>query len=248
MTETACLLVHGFGGTPFEMQPLAETLEAAGARVSAPTLPGHATSLEDWAASRWADWLGCVEDEYRRLALGHRRVFAVGLSMGGSLCLELARRQPLAGVVTIASPVYLYRFLPPSCADWRIPFTAFLRRLRPVWPTSPGRAESRAIAPWRGYEGAIALEPLYSLMRGLRGLRRGLAQVTAPLLAMHARRDRQVPADNLWEIVRGVRSPLRRAVLLEIEERVTSNHLLTTHRETRPVVGGLCAEFVANGR
>ncbi|WP_243366667.1 alpha/beta hydrolase [Fundidesulfovibrio soli] len=247
MNDTACLLIHGFAGTPFEMRPLADTLEAAGARVSTPALPGHAASVERWAATRWADWQGCVEDEYLRLAADHERVFALGLSMGGSLCLDLARRHRLAGVVTVASPVYLYRFLPPSSSDWRIPFTGLLRRLRPIWPTTPGRPESRAIAPWRGYEGVVALEPLYSLIHGLRELRCNLGQITAPLLAMHAPGDKQVPAGNLWEIVRGVRSPLRRAVLLEIEERVTSHHMLTTHREAGPVVNRLCARFVSAG-
>jgi carboxylesterase len=244
MNRTACLVVHGFGGSPYEMLPLAAALESVGAHVSSPTLPGHATSLKDWAATRWADWLGCVEAEYERLARDYDRVFAMGLSMGGSLCLALARKRPLAGVVTAASPVYLYRFFPPSSGDWRIPFTGLLRRIRPIWPRSPGRPESRAIAPWQGYEQGVALEPLYSLLHGLRELRAGLADITCPLLSLHAAGDKQVPAENLWEILRGVRSRERQGVLFEIAETVTSHHMLTTHQETKQQVAQLCAAFI----
>ena len=55
MKPTACLLVHGFGGSPFEVLPVAEALEASGFPVSAPTLPGHDTSIDDWRRTGWKD-------------------------------------------------------------------------------------------------------------------------------------------------------------------------------------------------
>lgn len=244
MKPTACLLVHGFGGSPFEVLPVAEALEAAGFPVSAPTLPGHDTSIDDWRRTGWKDWLEHAAAEYERLAASHRQVFTLGMSMGGSICLALAQRYRPAGVATIASPVFLYRFLPPEATDWRLLATPLLKKLRPVWPSTPKTPESRAIAPWRGYEEGVSLDALHSFMDGLRQVRRGLGRVTAPLLAIHSPRDRHVPLGNLWEIARRVRSPWRKAVLLPIEETVTRHHLLTTHRETRDKVAQLCVEFV----
>ncbi len=41
--KTTCLLIHGFAGSTFEMEPLAPGLEALGCTVDIPTLPGHAS-------------------------------------------------------------------------------------------------------------------------------------------------------------------------------------------------------------
>lgn len=244
MPGGACLLVHGFGGTPFEMLPVAEALEQGGRHVCLPLLPGHASTVDEWSRTRWSDWLEHVSAEYEKLEASHGKVFVLGLSMGGSLCLALAQRYRPAGVVTIASPVFLYRFLPLEATDWRLPLTGLLKRFRPIWPSPPKKPESRLIAPWQGYEEAVALEPLHSFMLGLREVHRNLGGITAPLLSIHSPLDRYVPFGNLWEITRGVNSPVRRSVVLTIRERVTKHHLLTTHVETRDTVAGLCAAFV----
>jgi len=162
------------------------------------------------------------------------------------LCLALAQRYRPAGVVTIASPVYLYRFLPPESTDWRLPLVPLLKRFRPIWPTPPKKSESRLIAPWQGYEEAVAMEPLHSFMLGIREVRNGLGRISAPLLAVHSPLDRQVPLGNLWEITSRTGSRKRQAVMLSIEERVTKHHILTTHVETRDAVVELCASFVSS--
>jgi carboxylesterase len=244
MPGCACLLVHGFGGSPFEMLPVAEALEKAGHHVRLPVLPGHASTIDDWSRTRWSDWLDHVCAEYEKLEASHGKVFVLGLSMGGSLCLALSQRYFPAGVVTIASPVFLYRFLPMEATDWRLPLTGLLKKFRPIWPSAPKKPESRIIAPWQGYEEAVALEPLHSFLLGLREVRRNLGRITAPLLSIHSPLDRYVPFGNLWEITRGVNSAVRRSAILAIEERVTKHHLLTTHRETKDMVSGLCAAFV----
>jgi carboxylesterase len=245
MSKAACLLIHGFGGEPFEMAPVAEALENLGHPVSLPTLPGHGSTIDAWSRTGWTGWLGHAAREYERLEALHGRVFVLGLSMGGSLSLALAQRYKPAGVVTMAAPVYLYRFLPPEATDWRLPLVWLLKKVRPIWPTSPKKPESRRIAPWQGYEEAVALEPLHSFVMGLREVRRNLGRITAPLLAMHSPRDRQVPLGNLWEITSKAGSKVRRAVVLPIEERVTGHHVITTHLETRREVARLCADFVS---
>uniref|UniRef100_A0A7C4EKG2 Alpha/beta fold hydrolase n=1 Tax=Fundidesulfovibrio putealis TaxID=270496 RepID=A0A7C4EKG2_9BACT len=247
MRSTACLLIHGFGGAPFEMLSLAEVLRGLGCRVSVPTLPGHATSVADWLTTGWDDWLACAEQEYLRLSQNHERVFVMGLSMGGSLSLALAQRHAPAGVVALAAPVYLYRFWPLDARDWRLPFVGLLRRFKQVWPSAPRSERSRLMAPWEGYETGVGLDPLKSLIRGIAQVRRDLGRVTAPLLAMHCPRDASVPVGNLWEIMEGVRSPVRYAVPLELDEDVTSKHLLTTHVRCRERVEQLCAWFVREG-
>ncbi len=238
-----CMLLHGYGGSPYEMEYLGGHLSALGWAVDRPTLPGHGTTVEDFGRTRFSDWSEAVIHRYDRLCDRYERVFVAGLSMGGSLGLWLARQRALPGLVTVAAPVYVYRFFPYETPDWRLPFVPVLRRVRPVWRTGSPSPESREIAPWRGYEGVQMLDPLHSLLQGLRELRSGLAEISSPLLVLHAPGDRTAPVGNAWEIMGAVGSAVRRMELLPIRERVTGHHLLTTHRETRERVADAVSSF-----
>ena len=242
--KTGCLLIHGWAGAPFEMEPLVHPLEVFGCVVSNCTLPGHGTTFDDFCTTWFEDWAAGAEQAYEELAQRVDRVVVIGLSMGGTLALQLASKYPVAGVVTMASPVYVYKLFPPQMKDWRLPFVGLLRHVRPIWPGSPRRAEANEIAPWEGYDGVTSLPQLWSLMEGVKKVGRTLDRVTAPLLAMHCPTDRTAPSGNVWEIIRKVSSKYRRMELIPIEETVTAHHMLTTHRETRERVCGLIQDFL----
>ncbi len=243
--EIACLLLHGFTGEPFEMEPLRETLLRRGIHAEAPCLPGHGAGVEAFAARSFPEWAEAAEQAYLSLAARFGRVAVIGLSMGGSLALRIAQRHEPAGVMTLAAPVYIYRWLPPEACDWRLPLVGLLRHAAPRIRTRPISPEGKAIAPWRGIDHVMCLEPLHSLVQGLKDVRKNLGRIRAPLLALHAPGDRIVPVGNAWEIVRKVGSRRRALELLSIKERVTSRHVLTTHQETRERVCGLAGEFAA---
>lgn len=238
------LLVHGFGGEPFEMSGLAAALEAAGCVTAVPLLPGHGTTVQDWAATGWDDWLGAAEAEYLRLERRCGRVFCCGLSMGGSLCLALGQRHRPAGIVTLAAPVFLFRLFPYAAADWRLPLLPLLRRVRPFWPAAPRSEASRRRMPWQGYEGSTSLDALASFIDGLRQVRRGLPRVRSPLLVMHAERDRTAPPANAREILAKAGSTPKELVMLPVAEDGTSHHVLTTHCDHRARVEELVLGFV----
>lgn len=237
------LLLHGFGGEPYEMLGLAAVLEAAGFATATPLLPGHGSTVEDWARTGWADWLGAAEAEYLRLEEEHGRVYCCGLSMGGSLCLALGQRHRPAGLAVLAAPVFLFRLFPYAAADWRLPLLPLLRRWRPLWPSSPRSEASRRRMPWQGYEDFTSLDALASFMAGLREVRRDLGRVRSPLLVAHAERDRTSPPANAREIYERAGSAHKELAMLPVAEDGTSHHVLTTHRDHRPVVEKLVAEF-----
>src|SRR6185295_15062424 len=72
------------------MRPLGEALAARGFPVRGVRLPGHATTVEDLATTRWTDWFGEVLREAERLAAETPAVAAVGMSLGALLSLHLA--------------------------------------------------------------------------------------------------------------------------------------------------------------
>ena len=101
--DVGVVLSHGFTGTPQSMRPWAEALAAAGHSVRLPRLPGHGTRWQDLNDTRWPDWYGEVERAFDDLRARCRVVFAMGLSMGGTLVLRLAEQRPteVAGLVLV---------------------------------------------------------------------------------------------------------------------------------------------------
>ncbi|MFN2560155.1 MAG: alpha/beta hydrolase [Jatrophihabitans sp.] len=98
---------HGFTGMPGSMRPWAEHLAAAGYTVRLPLLPGHGGTWQDTNRTRWPQWYETVEASYRELSARCEKVFAVGLSMGGTLVTRLAEEHPdgVAGLVLV-NPAY----------------------------------------------------------------------------------------------------------------------------------------------
>ncbi len=97
------LLCHGFTGTTQSVRPWAEHLAQAGLTVSAPRLPGHGTRWQEMNTTGFADWYGELERAFDELRARCSTVFAMGLSMGGTLSLRLAEQRPdqVAGVVVV---------------------------------------------------------------------------------------------------------------------------------------------------
>ena len=238
-----CLLVHGYAGRPFEMQYIADRLRQAGFITVEPALAGHHGDEAEFAASRFSDWQASAEQAFVALRAKVEQIFVLGFSLGGSLVLDLAQRYQVDGLVTIATPVFLHRLYPYWTPDRRLFFTGLLRYVYPRMPMPQVRAESRAIAPWQGYEKVHYAHTLHSLKKGIVQVGRGLERIIAPVLVLHAIQDRAVHVDNAWHIARTVRSVRREIRLLSVQETITSRHMLVTHQETRDIVADAACAF-----
>jgi carboxylesterase len=155
------VLCHGLTGMPGSLRAWGQGLADAGLTVRIPRLPGHGTRWQDLNDTRWLDWYGEVERALDELRGRCRQVFAMGLSMGGTLVLRLAEQRPsdVSGLVLVnpslgterkdlkyALPV-LARFVPSVAgigSDIRKPGTTELaydrtplkamRSLSQLWP------------------------------------------------------------------------------------------------------------------
>lgn len=217
--ETGCLLIHGFTGTPKEMRWMGEYLAQAGHTVLGIRLAGHATRMEDMRRARWQDWLSSVEDGYFLLRNATKRIFLMGLSMGGVLSLLFAAQQPVAGVVAMSTPYelpedprlrfvkwlhWVYPSVPKGTPDWHDPEAAKDHVHYPAYPT-------RAIAELRDL---------------LTEMRASLAQVRTPVLLIHSRQDRAVRPENVTRIYEKLGSQDKEIFWLE-----QSGHVITREPE-----------------
>jgi carboxylesterase len=246
-TQPLCLLIHGYQGTSFEMEPLAGPLMELGVPVRLVTLPGHDSRLKDFRRSFYPDWLARVEEEYRRGLDEYGAVIPMGFSLGGVLALALAERHSPLAVVGIAAPASRPRFRMSSRYFWLQAALPLLRVFIKELRQPPPKPESRAIAPWRGYEATLNPPQIHSLFKGIDQVRRNLPAVKAPLLLIHDLGDKGVAAENALRIARSVSSGRVELEFTRIHgETVTSRHTITTHRETRDLVAARVGRFVAD--
>jgi carboxylesterase len=188
--DVGCLLLHGFTGTPQNVRPLADYLARRGLAVSAPRLPGHGTTAADLDRTGPEDWLAAAEEALAELRGRCSTVFVAGISLGGTLTLELARRHPdLPGVVVMAAPVLPLEALEPVVADPDRPAT-----IPAPWATVGVLTEDVGVG------GIAYLEmPLGALERGMQlmaQVRDGLAEISMPTLLVYGDADQIVDKAN----------------------------------------------------
>jgi carboxylesterase len=175
---------HGFTGSPVSMRPWADHLAAAGYTVRLPLLPGHGQTWRETNASRWTQWYETIESTFLDLTQRCERVFAVGLSMGGTLVTRVAELHPelVAGLVLV-NPAYATRRLDAKFA----PYISWAVRSRP--------AIGGDIKKPGADEGAADRTPVVafaSLQKLWKVTLNDLAGVRAPVLMYRSREDHVV--------------------------------------------------------
>jgi len=219
------LVLHGFTGTPQAVRPWAEHLAAAGLSVELPLLPGHGTRWQDMAATGFDDWYA---EAARSLAALRARCDAVavcGLSMGGTLALRLAERQPDA----LCAAVVVNVSLTTERRD-----AALLPLLRRVVPALRGVAgDIKAPGATELAYRYMPLSAAYSQTRAWVDVRADLATIRCPVLAYRSREDHVVPASSTLLLVEG-------ATGTTVEERVLddSYHVATLDNDALAIFAG----------
>ena len=194
--DLGVLLVHGFCSTPPEMRDLGEHLAAAGFRVHGSLLPGHGSTPEELEATGWQDWLAGAQADLDMLRRECRLVFCAGQSMGGTITLLLAARNPdIAGIATCAALVDLGRF-----TEFQIRLGRRLIRWRYPDRSSVDLWNREAVERLRTYN-KRSMKSHVDLLNLYRLARVGLPEIKAPALVLHGMRDATVPSRNA-EIIR----------------------------------------------
>ena len=98
------VLIHGFTGSPSEMQLLAQALNSEGYGVEVPLLMGHGTQLTDLMGVHPQQWIDPLDALITRLLSEGQRVVVGGLSLGSILSLQLALRYPQIKALLLYSP------------------------------------------------------------------------------------------------------------------------------------------------
>ncbi|WP_343585522.1 alpha/beta fold hydrolase [Herbaspirillum sp.] len=202
--SVGALLIHGLGGTQYDLGSLQKILKKAGVETHAITLAGHGTVPEDLIGVRAEQWIDAVVAQYRELQPQYGQLHIMGMCMGALVALALAERVQHGAaqgrLVTLAPPIYL--------DGWSTPWYAGLRRLFYFIPGVATRMKVEEGEPYgikntlvravvkakfeRGDNFHYRWVPL-SCVRQVDRLRAwamgGARNIKAPTLVVHARED-----------------------------------------------------------
>jgi carboxylesterase len=226
--STGVLLCHGFTGTPQSLRPWADHLAGAGLSVWLPRLPGHGTTWQQMAHTRWEDWYAEIDRAFDELRANADEVFVMGLSMGGCLALRLAelRGPAVRGLVLVN---------PSVTADTRL--FAIAPILKFVVPSLKGITSDikKDHVSEVGYK-RIPVKAAATLPGLWRVTQAHLGDVTQPVLAYHSTVDHVVGPASL----RVLRDALP---AMEVRECPDSYHVATLDNDAPAIFAG-SLEFV----
>ncbi|WP_051229059.1 alpha/beta hydrolase [Paludibacterium yongneupense] len=121
-SQPAALLVHGLGGTEYDLGNLGRHLSDAGIVTRIPLLPGHGGKPEDLLGIGHEAWIATVTAAYRELRRKHRVVHLAGFCLGALIALEVAKREQHRDRLVLLSP-------PLFLDGWSLPRNKFLRHV-----------------------------------------------------------------------------------------------------------------------
>jgi carboxylesterase len=229
--DTACLLIHGLNGSPYDFDELAPHLRARGIATEQVLLPGHDVAVRHARRFGWRDWEGEVHSAFNRLARRHSKVIVVGHSMGGTLALNLAATEArVQGIVSLCAPIALHPAL--------VPVVRFGEVVLPVLPifredirdaTERLSYQRRKVTPW------VSLAPMRTMLEALPFVRSQLGAVQCPVLVVGARNDHVVPVRDAHIISQELGSVRKELCILQrswhVVTRDVERHIVTARVE-----------------
>jgi len=199
--DIVCLLIHGFGGGPFELEALKNRLEEDNVTAVDVTLPGHMLDRKALGQCSYKDWIKAVDEAYQEIASGvkHQNIYIVGFSMGGLLGSYLASKYAVGCLVTLNTPIYYWDFrniIGNLVADIKTGHTESVKR----------------------YMESSFKYPTYSLWNFRRLLgktRKSFKEVSCPLLAVQTKDDDAVQYTSAEYIYNNVKTTDKKLIYME---------------------------------
>jgi len=208
------LLLHGAGGgSSWDLKEFAHQIHSqTGATIWLPTLTGWGTQPEDLYEVTFLDWLNDGRNGIKKLLQECSDIYIVGHSMGGVLALILASEfHEIRAVVTWAAAVkvktHLLSLLPILV---KIPL---INRMVPEKYPSPA-PESLKEKGWVGYDW-IPFTIGFTILDGLRTLKKTLPYVKCPLFIIQGTNDESVSQSSPEYIYKNVHSEIKKIFMVK---------------------------------
>jgi len=222
------LLIHGLGGTQFDLGSLHKILNRAGVETHALTLPGHGGDPSDLLAVTAEDWVDAVRVKYHEIVGQYETLHIMGMCMGSLLAAELAKRErhTKGRLVLLAPPVFLDGWSTPWYSKARhllyhIPYFARRIKVEEEEPFGIKNELVRSIVKSRFAKGDnfhyqwIPLAVVKHVDRLRQWVRQDLGHITCATLIVHAREDELTSTKSAYYLEKHMTGAATQVVVLE---------------------------------
>ena len=244
-------LIHGLGGTQYDLGSMHKRLKNAGLVTHSLTLPGHGTKPEDLANVTSEQWIDAVIAKYREVRGLHPRLHLMGMCMGSLLAAVVAQREKHASgsLVLLAPPVYIdgwatpwYRVLRPLL--YWVPGIGRTMKIEEEDPFGIKNEQLRAIVKAKFERGEnfhyqwVPLECIRQVDRLRKLVMAKAKEIRCPTLVVHAREDELTSLASANFLVEQIGGARARMVVLE-----DSYHMVCVDND-REIVAKSVLEFL----
>jgi carboxylesterase len=250
-TADAVFLLHGLGGTQYDLGSMHKRLKNAGFVTHALTLPGHGTTPEDLVGITAEDWIDAVASKYREIRDAHPTLHLMGMCMGSLLAAVLAQREAHSKgrLIMLAPPVFIdgwatpwYRSLRPLL--YAVPAIRNRMKIEEEDPFGIKNEQLRAIVKSKFERGEnfhyrwVPLECIRQVDRLRAIVMAGAPKIRCQTLVVHAREDELTSLRSANFLVERIGGGRARMVVLE-----DSYHMVCVDND-REIVAKNVLEFL----
>lgn len=221
-TRRAILMVHGFAGTPNNLNELPARIAATGWHVHAMLLPGHGTSPRAFEVTAAEQLEAAVVTELDALRNRYETVVLLGHSMGGALATLIAARCKVDGLILV-SPYYAvahrwyYLLRPEKWAALLSPVVRWVYRSVRMQPVNRVEAQEKILSyHWIPVRSVLMAMSLAARAR----CEEVAANITAPVLLIRSRRDGVIDTTLAQQMFEKFPSAHKRAVCLQNSDHI----------------------------
>lgn len=253
-SQPAVFLIHGLGGTQYDLGSMHKRLKNAGFVTHSLTLPGHGTSPEDLVDVTAEQWMEAVTTKYHEVAAQHETFHIMGMCMGALLATELAKRQrhTRGKLIALAPPIYLDGwatawYTPARHLMYHVPGVGSRMKVEEEDPFGIKNEQLRAIVKAKFARGEafhyrwVPLACVRQVDR-LRGwVMRGLKNIVSETLVIHAREDELTSLASANYLVEQIGGAKARMVVLE-----NSYHMICVDNDREQVARNVLEFFGAS--
>lgn len=206
-----CLILHGYTGSPNEVQPLTDYLKQhTNFHIKTPTLPGHGKTLNLDNVS-YENWIIAAENAYKQLKEKTDHVYIIGFSMGGMIAAYLAAKHRVEKLVLLAT-AGRYLSLPQIGRDVG----------EAIKDGLTGKIkENQLVQRYKSKIGDVPFKANLEFMRLVKFTRKHLKHVQVPVLIAQGHLDSLVPYKTAYYLEKEIQSDYKEVVFFD-----QSRHLI----------------------
>ena len=209
--KKAALMIHGFTSSPKEFREMAILLAKNDITVYAPLLPGHGTSPERLAVTKYYQWIEAVDEAIKMLEKDYKEIFLIGNSFGGNLALISANKSnKIKGIITLGTPMFFHRE-----KITRYVLFPILKRIK-LFQKKKHDKDIGELDKRRAHYNTIPLRTLTHLVKIIELSKDSLKKIKTPMLIMETDNDTVARSDSGAYILNSIHSS--RKSLVKIPE------------------------------